>query len=163
MASKNAFVFQRVPRLQTSSLAVASRQLQPLWAEKKSRGLWSPTDLTWLLPSLSSYLESIRKCCQLYLRHKPQICLPWFSHPQLSHHCDIPTSTLVPLEAILHTVARLSQREHQSDLITLRLKALRRLLITPRVKSKLLPTAPRALHHTVLPTSSVSPLSLLQP
>ena len=47
---KNTLVSQRVPRCQTSSLAVGSPQLQPLWGEKKSWGLWSLTDLTWLLP-----------------------------------------------------------------------------------------------------------------
>lgn len=101
-----------------------------------------------------------QKCCQFCLKYKPQICLLWYYHPELSHHCDISTSTLVPLQPIVHPVASLSQKDCQSDFVIPLLKALLWLLITPRVQFKLLLMAPQ---HFRAPAYHLSLLSQLTP
>lgn len=135
-----------------------SPQLQPALAGKKNWAPWSLTDLTWLFPPFLPSPRIHRKCCQLYLQHKLQISPPWFYHPEPSHPSDSPTSTLVAWQPILHPVARPSQRDFQSDLITPWLKACLWLCITPRMQSKLLPF-PQGLHHRVTLLSLLSQLT----
>lgn len=135
MEIKKRICFPVVPMFQVSSLAAGSPGLQPALAKKESWALWSLTGLTWLHPPTLPYLASIRSAATLPETQTPND-LPWFYHPELSHHCDVPSSTLVPLQPILHLLARLSQRDCQSDLITPFLKALLRLFITLRVQTK---------------------------
>lgn len=139
---------------QIASRAAGRIYRQPPLVEKESQGIWSSADLTDSFLLFFPYLKSMRKRCQLYLKNRPCICLPRVYDAELSRHRDTSTSTLVPLPPILHPVARLIQRECQSDLATPLLKALLQILMGPRVKPKLLCTVPRALPTQPLPPST---------